>query len=302
MDIRTWFCCAALCCLAACRQKPSDSAGAAASATNLQQFAVKGVVRDLKPDGRTVVIKHEAIPGFMDAMTMPFKVKEPSAVAGLKPGDEVTFRLLVTEDESWIDRVTKTGRAALDIPAPSPPPTNAPPSGRHPLMEFKFTNELGQAVSLSDFKGRALAMTFFFTRCPIPEYCPRLSKNFQEAAQELAARPGAPTNWHFLSVTIDTEFDRPEVLRAYGERYGYAPAHWSFLTGPAEQIGELARQSGLSFEREGAFFNHGFRTLIIDPAGRLQMSFPIGGDLSDAIVEEILKAAALTNRIEQPKL
>jgi len=162
-------------------------------------------------------------------------------------------------------------------------------------MDYQFTNELGQAVSLSQFNGQALAITFFFTRCPIPDYCPRLSKNFAEASQKLSAMPDAPTNWHFLSVTFDPEFDTPAVLKSYGERYHYAPAHWSFLTGPPDKIAELARQSDVTFERQGSLFNHNFRTLIISANGKLQTVFPIGGDLSDAILGEMLKAAAVTN-------
>ncbi|MGD0615846.1 MAG: SCO family protein, partial [Verrucomicrobiota bacterium] len=154
-----------------------------------------------------------------------------------------------------------------------------------------------QPVSLRDFRGQALAITFFFTRCPVPDYCPRLSKNFEEASRRLASRPGAPTNWHFLSVSFDTAFDTPAVLRAYGSRYHYDPAHWSFLTGPKEEIQELAEISGVVVDPDAGLFNHNFRTLIIDPAGRLQTSFPFGGDLSDAIVGEILKACAASNTI-----
>ncbi len=163
------------------------------------------------------------------------------------------------------------------------------------MLDYKFTNELGQRVSLSDFQGQALAVTFFFTRCPIPDYCPRLAKNFQEASARLSRITGGPTNWHFLSVSFDTEFDSPRVLKAYGEMYHYDPAHWSFLTGSAESVGELARLSDVKFEREAGSFNHNFRTLIIDAAGHLQMVFPTGGDLSSAMVDEILKAAAVAN-------
>jgi protein SCO1/2 len=158
------------------------------------------------------------------------------------------------------------------------------------LLNYKFTNELGQAVSISDFHGQALAITFFFTRCPVPDFCPRLSKNFQEAAKKLGARADTPTNWHFLSVTFDPEFDTPKVLRNYGEQYQYKPEHWSFLTGPPDKIEKLAQGSGIKTEKEGGLINHNFRTLIIDPSGHLQTVFPMGGDLSDAIVQEIRKA------------
>src|SRR6266404_1874092 len=203
----------------------------------------------------------------------------------------------VTQTESWISQIAKIETTSEETRQPANPKATEGPKARadHPLLAFKFTNELGQAVSLSDFRGQALAITFFFTRCPIPDYCPRLSKNFQEAAKTLSAIPGGPTNWHFLSVSFDSEFDNPSVLKAYGEVYRHDPTHWSFLTGPAEQIGQLARLSDVTFAREGGTFNHNFRTLIIDTTGHLQMVFPTGGNLSDAIAEEILKVAAVTN-------
>ena len=162
-------------------------------------------------------------------------------------------------------------------------------------MDFPFTNELGERVTLGDFHGQALAITFFYTRCPIPEYCPRLSRNFQQAALKLSAMPSAPTNWHFLSVSFDTEFDTPAMLKAYAQGYQYDAKHWSFLTGPSEQIRELARLSDVTFSKDNGAINHNFRTLVIDASGRLQTVFPVSGDLTDALATEILKAA-ITNR------
>jgi protein SCO1/2 len=268
------------------------------SKSNEQSFAARGIVKELNLGGRTILVSHEAITNYMDGMTMPFKVKESQELTGLAAGDRISFRLHVTETESWIGQISKIGTVPLDKgrQVASPLDTEGPPSVRiHPLLVFKFTNELGQAVSLGDFRGQALAITFFFTRCPIPDFCPRLSKNFQEASSKLSSLAGGPTNWHFLSVSFDPESDNPSVLKAYAEQYRYDPTHWSFLTGPAEQIGQLARMSDVTFERDGASFNHNFRTLIIDAAGRLQMVFPTGGDLSEAIVEQILKAA-VTNQ------
>ena len=274
-----------------------SQAPAGQSGTNVQSFVAQGVVREVKADGKTVVIAHEAIARYMDAMTMPFKVKELGKLAGLRTGDKIRFCLRVTDTESWIDGISRLGSApaAEGERASAPVVADQVTTPRHPLLDCAFTNELGQTVRLGDFRGQALAVTFFFTRCPIPDYCPRLSKNFEEASQKLKAIPGAPTNWHFLSVSFDTDSDTPAVLKAYGERYQYDPKHWSFLTGSREQISELASQSDVKFERQGGFFSHNFRTLIIDPAGHLQMMFPIGGNLSDAIVSEILKAAASSN-------
>ena len=263
-----------------------------------RSFAAKGVVKELKPGDSTVLVSHEAITNYMDSMTMPFKVRNSKELVGLRAGDRIAFRLHVTETESWIGQIGKIGTVALGEPKePASPPATEATKGEagHPILAFKFTNELGQAVSLSDFRGQALAITFFFTRCPIPDYCPRLSKNFQEASRKLSSLAGGPTNWHFLSVSFDPEIDNPRVLKSYGEMYHYDPVHWTFLTGPANKIGELARLSDVMFERDGGSFNHNFRTLIIDPTGHLQTVFPTGGNLSDAIVDEILKAATVAN-------
>jgi protein SCO1/2 len=299
MRLWLWFWPAALCSLLAWGEQPGPAARNLASLPQPREFATRGVVQRLDPGGRSVVIQHEAIPDFMPAMTMPFHVKATNELAGMKAGDAVSFRLLVTEEESWIDQVNRIRSAVAPpdaAPAVIPAAVETPPPQRHPLLDYAFTNELGQVVRLGQFRGRALAITFIFTRCPIPDYCPRLSKNFEEAIRKLSNLPGAPTNWHFLTVSFDPEFDTPAVLKAYGERYGYDPRHWSFLTGPKDRIGELARLSDVQFEPNGAFFNHNLRTLIIDPTGQLRMSFPIGGDLSDAIVGEILKATATTNQ------
>lgn len=277
--------------------RSAESSGG--GATNARLFAVKGVVRELEPAEQTAIISNEAISNYMDAMTMPFKVRNSKELDGLRPGDKVAFRLHVTPADSWVDQIVRVGTVPLSekprklsgLPAETPP---AP--GRNPLWHYKFTNELGQAVSLSDFHGQALAVTFIYTRCPLPNYCPRLSRNFQEASQKLESMPGTPTNWHFLSVSFDPQFDTPEVLKAYAESYQYDSKHWSFLTGPPDKIAELAEQSGVHYKSDSGLINHNFRTLIVAANGHLQTVFPISGDFSDSIVAEIIKAAAVTNQ------
>lgn len=273
-------------------------AGTATKEPALRTFTSQGIIKAVEEDGRMLVIAHEAIAGYMGAMTMPFKVKNPDELAGLGPGDLVSFRLSVTETKSWIDRIAKVSTASGQSAANQQPETTrpAPPRSRHPLLSYAFTNELGQPVRLGDFHGQALGITFFFTRCPIPDFCPRLSKNFAEACAKLESLPNAPTNWHFLSITFDPEFDTPPVLKAYGQTYHYDPQHWNFLTGPVDKIRELASLSNVTFEKDNGLFNHNFRTLIIDAEGHLQMVFPMGGNLTGDIVSEMLKAAGVTNR------
>lgn len=280
--------------LASCSDQPT---GAKSSDAATQSYAVKGVVRELKPDGRTVVIRHEEIPGYMEAMTMPFRVRDTNELRDLASGVAVSFRLNVTDDASWIDQVKATGTSAV-TEAPKPAAvaslaTNQPGAfSWESIPEFALTNEFGQPVRLRDLKGRAVAMTFFFTRCPLPEYCPRLSKNFQGAQAKLKAMPGGPTNFHFLSVSFDP-LDTPAVLHAYGRAYGYDSNHWSFITGRPEHIQELASGFGVNAKFEGGTYDHGFSTAIFDASGKLQNMWPIGGNLTDQIVGDLVKGAAV---------
>jgi protein SCO1/2 len=180
------------------------------------------------------------------------------------------------------------------------PATTINVAAANPLLSYKFTNELGQAVSLNDFHGQALGVTFFYTRCPLPDYCPRLSKNFEEASQKLAAMTNAPANWHFISITFDPTIDTPAMLKAYGESYHYDPNHWSFLTGPPDKIAELAKSCGVEYTPDAGTINHNFRTLIVNAAGHLQMVFPFTGDYSDSIVDQMLNAAAVKPEMTKP--
>ena len=295
------------------RSSPADANGTAST----RIFPAQGVVLSINREQRQIVIRHGAISNYMDAMTMPFKVKTAGDLAALQAGDEISFRLHVTETESWVDQIVKTGNGATDTGSarsgtvqPAGLETGAPQLNyepattinvaANPLLSYKFTNELGQAVSLNDFHGQALGVTFFYTRCPLPDYCPRLSKNFEEASQKLAALTNAPANWHFISITFDPTIDTPAMLKAYGESYHYDPNHWSFLTGPPDKIAELAKSCGVEYTPDAGTINHNFRTLIVNAAGHLQMVFPFTGDYSDNIVNQMLSAAVVTNQPAPP--
>ena len=269
-------------------------------------YLVRGVLKEVKQDELQLVIAHEAIPNFMEAMTMPFHVKDPAVLTSVAVGKAISFHLHVTETESWIDHIETLGasqsmpagfRALSEISLIPEVKNNSSATNQssNPLRTCKFTNELGQAVSLSDFRGQAIALTFFFTRCPIPEFCPRLSRNFEAVQRKLKSMENAPANWRLLSVTFDPAHDTPDVLKAYGTSYQYDPQHWSFLTGPADKIAELAQSCDVKFDPDNGLFNHNFRTLIIDAGNHLQMVFPTSGDISESILQELLKAAGATN-------
>lgn len=276
-----------------CRQGPVPSGG---SATQQQKYQVKGIVREVVREKQKVKIEHEEIPGYMPKMTMMFDVKDPKEISGLQPNDTVSFRMIVTEDDGWIDQIRKTGATAPPAAEPFRVAREVEPLAVGDLMaDYQFTNQLGQVVRLSDFKGQAYAFTFIFTRCPFPTFCPLLSKNFQQAQATLDAMSSAPTNWHLFSITIDPQFDTPAVLEEYAKRHRANPERWSFLTGALIDIDAIGEQFGLQFWRTSpdALPNHNVRTVVVNAAGRVQWISAENGWKPEALADQIVKATAV---------
>ena len=285
----------AACCVS-CGKRSETFSTEKSGNTNQQIFQVKGVVEEIKPDGKTATIKHEEIPGYMAAMTMDFETRNTNELRGLAPGDAISFRMIVTEDDGWIDQVKR-----LNV-SPAEPPTRGtfrrvrdvePLAIGDALPEYRFTNQLGRAVNLSDFKGQALAIDFIFTTCPFPTMCPRLSQNFAETERKLKALPGAPTNWHLLTISFDPEKDTVAVLSDYAKRYNADPKRWSFLTGELIEITAIAEQFGQTFWREGGTISHNVRTAVIDANGKVQSIIAEAKWTSDEMVAEVVKAASV---------
>jgi len=271
--------------------------GKPVSQTTTQMFSVKGVVKELKGDGKTAVIQHEEIPNYMPAMTMPLEVKDTNELAGLRAGDEISFRMLVTETDAWIDQIAKVGSSL----AAEPPPRETfrrvrevnPLEIGDVMPDYPFTNELGQAIHLGQFKGQALGLTFIYTRCPLPNFCPRMSSHFADACKQLSTVPDAPKNWRLLSISFDPQFDSPDMLRNYARRYPRDTNRWNFATGALIDIDAITEQFGLMFPREGSgiTFNHNLRTVVVDAQGKVQKVF-IGNEWTvDEFVAEMIKAA-----------
>lgn len=276
----------------ACKETPSNLE---AKATNTRVFQVKGTIKEIRPEGKKVRIAHEKIPGYMEAMTMEFDVTNATELAGLTTNDLVSFRMIVTEKEGWIDQIKKVGVSPI-TESPSPDgfrrarevePLNLGDS----LPDYQFTNEFGQPFHLRDFKGQALGITFIFTRCPYPNFCPRLSSNFAETHKTLKTLPDAPTNWHLLTVSFDPEFDTPATLRRYAQGYNYDSNHWTFATGELIDITALAEQFGLYFWKENNTISHNVRTVVIDATGHVQWTTNQNEWKPELLVEQMLKAA-----------
>lgn len=272
--------------VAGCGQPAPPAASATATS-----YPARGVIREFPTDGQGIVIRHEEIPGYMPKMTMTLTVRDTNELAGLREGDEVTFRLHVTDDNHWIDGLAKTGQT--NAPAEHPKPARPLRADLRPgdlLPDFELLDEQGRTVRLADFRGKALAFTFIFTRCPLPEFCPRMTKHFARTRNELLTRTNAPANWQLLSLSFDPDFDSPAVLTRYAKSArGANPDRWLFGVLGTNTLATLAPQVDLMLNREGGSISHNLRTVVLDPKGRIHRQFD-GNDwtpeqLADALAE-----------------
>jgi protein SCO1 len=239
-------------------------------------FEARGVVEKLIPEQGEAVIRHEDIPGYMGAMTMPLRAGDRRDLAGLHPGDTITFRLNVTDHDGWMDhvKVVASSPPSAEPPASRPLPDLDPIQRGQPFPNATLIDERGREFAIDSYHGNAVAITFIFTRCPYPTFCPRISENFAAVQAALSLNAGAPKNWRLLSITIDPDHDTPQILRAYADAHQADPAHWSFATGSLRAITTLALRCGLNFWDENGAIQHNLRTIVIDPAGKVRRIFP----------------------------
>jgi protein SCO1/2 len=244
-------------------------------------FDVTGVFRARLDDGR-VIIDHEDIPDYMPAMTMAFKPSDPTDVAGLRDGDAIQFRWRVFKGGSLADNFVVTGRAAPPAPVARANVRRVREGDSVPA--FNLVDEKNRPFTQADLLGRYTVITFIFTRCPVPEYCPAMAASFA-TLQEAILSSNAPAGvLRLLSVTLDPEFDTPEMLTVYGDAVGANPALWNFATGPKDEAEALSRAFSVYTERNGALLDHTLCTALIGPDGRVRQIWRGNGWQTDEIL------------------
>jgi protein SCO1/2 len=277
--------------VAGCKPKP---AAPDTSPAPVKFYDAHGIIRQIAADRHSATIQHDAIAGYMAAMTMEFPVKDTNELSGLAPSDEITFKLAVGENEDWIEGIRFVSHRIENV-------TNGVVMVHETIPELKpgdllpdcvLTDENGNRIRFSDFHGRALAFTFFFTRCPLPDYCPRMSKNFAETRQLLLNTPDAPTNWQFLSISFDPDFDNPTMLAGYAKFFrDNNPDHWRFAAASTNAIARLAPQLDLMVVRDSTGISHNLRTVVLDPQGRIAHQFD-GNEWTPRMLADALLSAA----------
>ena len=252
-----------------------------------RRYEITGRVVSVDKNARQVILAHEEVQGYMKAMTMGFKVKEQWALDAMQPGDRVNAVLVVDPEGAYIEQpaITKGGGTQ---PEPSTSSMHQPEVGDK-VPDFELVSQAGKRIHLSQFAGRPMMLTFIYSRCPLPDYCIRMSNNFGEIAKELkATNPKLYGRLQLLSVSIDPEYDKPEVLRKYAKTYAgdVDPGleHWTFATGSPEQVRKIADYFGLAYEKQSGQIIHSLRTATIGADGKIAFLYQGNGwKPSDAV-------------------
>jgi protein SCO1 len=269
---------------------------ACSSAPDKRTFPMQGQVQSIEPDRKSVVMKHEEIKGFMPAMTMPYEVRDEKLLADLKPGDLINASLVVISNGAYLTDIKKVGEAPLEKP-PAEAPAPAAASGFELLKpgeqvpDTAFVDQDGRKRSFGSFKGSPLVVTFIYTKCPLPTFCPLMDRHFASMQKPLAADPALNTV-HLVTVSFDPLTDTPPVLKAHAKTLNADLTRWTFLTGDRDEIDRFAARFGVSVGRalnDPRDITHNLRTAIVDADGKLVKVYT-GNDWTPEQVLADLKA------------
>jgi protein SCO1 len=236
-----------------------------------KQYQLQGQILDVKPDTKEVLVRHGDIPGFMPAMTMPYKVEDATLLAGKQPGDLITATLVVGETEAHLSKIDKTGHAPVaDASGPAITDSQILKPGE-PVPDTKLVDENNAPRPLTSLKGHRVALTFMYTTCPQPDFCPLMDRNFASVQNAIKKTP-ALADVRLVSISFDPAHDTPTVLEAHANALQADPAVWHFVTTSTDDIKEFAAKFGViaePSEESPAILTHNLSTAVIDADGRL---------------------------------
>jgi protein SCO1 len=237
-------------------------------------YQLKGTVISVDRAHQQIIVNHEAIPGFMSAMIMPYTVKEDGALDDLSAGDRITARVVVMPDDVWLDKILVLKRAT----SPQAAVEHHIPQAGEKVPDFTFINQYARRTHFDRYHGKTVLLTFIYTRCPFPNYCPRMTGNFAEINRALEANKVLGGRTHLLTLSFDPKHDTPRVLRAYAARYigkddpGFR--RWEFASVPADELKAVSGFFGLSFWKQNGQLLHSMSTALVGPNGELFRWYP----------------------------
>ena len=260
-------------------------------------YQLTGQVIAVDVETREILVKHEDIPGFMPAMTMTYVVKDAVLLKDRAPGDLITATLTVESTLGYLSAIIKTGSA----PLPEGARTTIPAAANVELLkngdrppEARLIDQDEKPISLNDFRGVATAITFIYTRCPLPQFCPLMDRRFAGAQALVVQDPGLKGRVRLLTISFDPRFDRSAVLRAHARTLGANPLLWRFATADEAVVDRFAAAFGVNVIREkDGTITHNLRTAVLDPDGRVT-AFLDDAWTADDLVRELRAAVAAT--------
>jgi protein SCO1/2 len=236
-----------------------------------KQYQLTGQILDVKRDSNEVLVKHADIPGFMPAMTMPYRVQDANVLAGKEPGDLITATLVVGETEAHLSKIDKTGHAPIEnANGPAITDSQILKTGDQ-VPDTKLVDENSGPRPLTSLKGHRVALTFMYTACPQPDFCPLMDRNFAAVQNEIKTTP-ALADVRLISVSFDPAHDTPAVLKTHARALQADPAIWHFVTASTEDIKDFAAKFAVIAEpneESPAILTHNLSTAVIDADGRL---------------------------------
>lgn len=254
-----------------------SGSGAPKASDGAKRFELKGKVVSADQAEHKVTIAHEEIPGYMDAMTMPFTLLDDWVYSELKPGAMIQATLVVDQNRTWLENPVVSNVADPNLVGKEVE-TSVEPKVGDAVPEFSLINQDGKKISLKKYAGRTVLLTFIYTRCPMPDQCPLMSTNFAFINQQLAANASLKDKVSLLSVSVDPEFDKPKVLREYGLKYinstkPDAFARWDFATGSNDEVKKVGQFFGLNYWPEKDQVIHNLRTVMISADGKVAKTY-----------------------------
>ena len=284
--------------LVACRSG-KEPAGASLSSSSFKVYKLRGKVVSSDLSKGEITLDHESIPGFMEAMTMPYKLKDPSIASELHPGDVITADVLVSQSddaEVMLDHIVVVAQGKPDY---KPAVLYHVPAQGDAVPDFKLRNQDGRTIRLSQFRRKNLLVTFIYTRCPLPNFCPLVTHNFAVIEKQLAASPQLHGKTHLLCVSFDSEYDTPERLRAYGATYigsnaKDAFADWDFAVPEKPVLLEMAKFFDVGITNEpNQTITHTLSTTLIGPDGKVIRFYPGNDWTPEQILNDVKQSAGV---------
>ena len=276
--------------------------GAKSAKVEQKAFQMRGRIVATDQAGGKITVAHGAIAGYMEAMTMAYKVVQPETISELHVGDVITARVLVDYDAAGplnarLDQIVVVGQAKPDT---VPKVQYHVPTPGEAVPDFHLVNQSGKTIHLGQFKGRVVLVTFIYTRCPVADFCPKMSSNFAEIDKDLAKDKGAYGKTHLLSVSFDPKYDTPAVLRSYGGAHtGKFTkedfAHWDFAAPSVGDLDKLEQYFNVGVTtgdaNDPSSVMHSLSTVLVGKDGKVIAWYPSNEWKPEAVAEQMRQAA-----------